>query len=64
MLLFLFNLFAWKMSIHYHNTRSKKHLSFEDAMDKMESTILEQISSLKVDVRSMKDKFLNMQGSN
>ena len=48
------------MSIHDHNTRSKKHLSFEDAMEKMESNILEQISSLKVDVRSMKDKFLNM----
>ena len=29
-------------------------------MEKMESNILEQISSLKVDVRSMKDKFLNM----
>ena len=46
--------------IHDHNTRSKKHLSFEDAMEKMESNILEQISSLKVDVRSMKDEFLNM----
>ena len=29
-------------------------------MEKMESNILEQISSLKVDVRSMKDEFLNM----
>ena len=48
------------MSIHDHNTRSKKHLSFEDAMEKMESNILEQISSSKVDVRSMKDEFLNM----
>ena len=48
------------MSIHDHNTRSKKHFSFEDAMEKMESNILEQISSLKVDVRSMKDKLLNM----
>ena len=46
--------------IHDHNTRSKKQLPFEDAMEKMESTILEQISSLKADVRSMKDKFLNM----
>ena len=46
--------------IHDHNTRSKKQLSFEDAMVKMESNILEQISSLKVDVRSMKDEFLNM----
>ena len=46
--------------IHDHNTRSKKHLSFEDAMEKMESNISEQISSLKVDVRSMKDEFLNM----
>ena len=35
-------------------------MSFENAMEKMESNILEQISSLKVDVRSMKDKFLNM----
>ena len=43
-----------------HNTRSKKQLSFEDAIEEMESNILEQISSLKVDVRSMKDKFLNM----
>ena len=48
------------MSIHDHNTRSKMHLSFEDAMEKMESNILEQISSLKVDVRSVKDEFLNM----
>ena len=40
--------------------RSKKQLSFEDAMEKMESNILEQISSLKVDVRSMKDELLNM----
>ena len=48
------------MSIHDHNTRSKKNLSFEDDMEKMESNILEQISSLKVDVRSMKDEFLNM----
>ena len=48
------------MSTHDHNTRSKKHLSFEDAMEKMESNILEQISSSKVDVRSMKDEFLNM----
>ena len=46
--------------IHDHNTRSKKQLSFEDAMEKMESNILEQISSSKVDVRSMKDEFLNM----
>ena len=46
--------------IHDHNTRSKKQLSFEDAMEKMESNILEQISSLKVYVRSMKDEFLNM----
>ena len=35
-------------------------MSFEDAMEKMESNILEQISSLKVDVRSMKDELLNM----
>ena len=48
------------MSTHDHNTRSKKHLSFEDAMEKMESNILEQISSLNIDVRSMKDEFLNM----
>ena len=57
----MFNLFTCEMSvIHDHNTRSKKQLPFEDAMEKMESNILEQISSLKVDVRSMKDKFLNM----
>ena len=48
------------MSIHDHNNRSKKHLSFEDAMEKMESNTLEQILSLKVDVKSMKDEFLNM----
>ena len=61
MQLFLFNLYTCKISIiHDHNTRSKKQLSFEDAMEKMESNILEQISSLKVDVRSMKDEFLNM----
>ena len=50
------------MSIHDHNTRNKKHLSFKDAMAKMGSNISEQISSLKVDVRSMKNKFLNMKG--
>ena len=46
--------------IHDHNTKSKKQLPFEDAMEKMESNILEQISSLKADVRSMKDKFFNI----
>ena len=45
--------------IHDHNTRSKKQLPFENAMEKMESNILVQISSLKADVRSMKDKFFN-----
>ena len=35
-------------------------MSFEDAMEKMGSNILEKISSLKVDFRSMKDEFLNM----
>ena len=46
MQLFLFNLFTCKMSIiHGHNTGSKKQLEFE---------------SLKVDVRSTKDEFLNM----
>ena len=50
------------MSIHDHNTRSKKHLLLEDAMEKMESNILEQILSFKVNVRSMKDEFLNMKG--
>ena len=45
---------------HDHNTRSKKPLSFEDAMEKMESNITDQISSLKADVNSMKDGFLNM----
>ena len=49
------------MSItHDHNTRSKKPLSFEDAMEKMESNIIDQISSLKADVNSMKDEFLDM----
>ena len=46
---------------HDHNTRSKKPLSFEDAMEKMENNIIDQISSLKADVNSsMKDEFLNM----
>ena len=35
-------------------------MSFEDAMEEMESNTLEQTSSLKVDVRSMKDEFLNI----
>ena len=35
-------------------------MSFEDAMEEMESNILEQISSLKVEVRSMKDEFVNI----
>ena len=42
--------------IHDHNTKSKKQLSFEEAMEKMESNIIERISSLKVDVRSMRDE--------
>ena len=45
---------------HDHNTRSKKPLSFEDAMENMENNIIDQISSLKADVNSMKDEFLNM----
>ena len=45
---------------HDHNTRSKKPLSFEDAMEKMENNIIDQISCLKADVNSMKDEFLNM----
>ena len=44
---------------HDHNTRSKKPLSFEDAMENMENNIIDQISSLKADVNSMKDEFLN-----
>ena len=32
----------------------------EDAMEKMENNILNQISSLKIDVKSMKDEFINM----
>ena len=46
---------------HDHNTRSKMSLSFEDAMEKMENNIIDQISSFKADVNSsMKDEFLNM----
>ena len=45
---------------HDHNTRSKKPLSFKVAMEKMENNIIDQISSLKSDVNSMKDEFLNM----
>ena len=48
------------MSIIHDNIRSKKQLSFEDAVEKMESNILEEISKLNADVRSMKDKLLNM----
>ena len=43
--------------IHDHNTRSKKQLPFEEAMEKVESNILKQISSLKVDVRSKTNAF-------
>ena len=53
------NLFTNKMS-HDHNTRSKKQLSLEDALEKMEGNILEQISNLNVEVKCMKDGFLNM----
>ena len=45
---------------HDHNTRSKKQLSLEDALEKMEGNILEQISNLNVEVKSMKDEFSNM----
>ena len=45
---------------HDHNTRSKKQLSLEDALEKMEGNILEQNSKLNVEVKSMKDKFLNI----
>ena len=45
---------------HDHNTRSKKQLSLEDALEKMEGNILEQISNLNVEVKCMKDEFLNM----
>ena len=53
------NLFTNKIS-HDHNTRSKKQLSLEDALEKMEGNRLEQISNLNVEVKSMKDEFLNM----
>ena len=45
---------------HDHNARSKKQLSLEDALEKMEGNILEQISNLNVEVKSMKDEFLDM----
>ena len=35
-------------------------MSFEDAIGEMESNILEQISSLKVEVKSMKNEFVNI----
>ena len=55
------NLFTNKLSIvHDHNTRSKKQISFEDALEKMEGNILEQISNLNVEVKSTKNEFLNM----
>ena len=46
--------------VHEHNTRSKKQLSSEDALEKMEGNILEKISNWNVEVESMKDEFLNM----
>ena len=46
--------------IHEHNTRSRKQLTMEEAMEKMENNILNQITSLRDDVASMKDEFLNM----
>ena len=46
--------------VHGHNTISKKQLSFEDALEKMEGNILEEISTLNVEVKSMKDEFLSM----
>ena len=46
--------------VHDHNTSSKKQLSFEDALEKMEGNILEQISNLNAEVKSMKDESLNM----
>ena len=48
------------MMSHDHNTRNKKQLSLEDALEKMEGNILEQISNLNVEVKSVKDEFLNM----
>ena len=35
-------------------------MSVQDAIGEMESNILEQISSLKVEVKSMKDEFVNI----
>ena len=46
--------------VHGHNTISKKQLSFEDALEKMEGNILEEITTLNVEVKSMKDEFLSM----
>ena len=55
------NLFTNKTSIeHDSNNRSKKQLSFKDALEKIEGNILEQISSLNVEGESMKDEFLSM----
>ena len=49
------DLFTNKTSIeHDPNTRSKKQLSFEDALEKIDGNTLEQISSLNVEVKSMK----------
>ena len=42
---------------HDHNTKSKKQLSLEDDLEKMEGNILEQISNLNVEVKCMKDEF-------
>ena len=55
------DLFTNKTSIeHDPNTRSKKQLSFEDALEKIDGNTLEQISSLNVEVKSMKDEFFSM----
>ena len=40
--------------VHDHNTRSKKQLSFEDALEKIEGNVLEQIQ-MKYDFLNMKD---------
>ena len=55
------NLFTNKMSIvHDHNSRSKKQISFEDVFEIMVGNILGHISNSHVEVKAMRDDFLNM----
>ena len=46
--------------VHDHNSRSKKQISFEDVFEIMVGNILGHISNSHVEVKTMRDEFLNM----